>query len=608
MFNVFLPNSDGTYYFDSIADFNAGRANALIYRNAVSGNPIDAAALFQYYTHSLFAQDNLRITDNFQVTVGARYDFLQMSDKPALNPNFVARNGFTNQSTIDGKSILMPRISANWDVNDKIKISFGGGLFSGGYPEVLFATPFYNTGYVDTTVTIVRCAAVTAACPGGFRETSNTPGFTAAVGSAALNGLNGDPNFGYAIPSLVRQYHQGALTPGGAQIPAANEVIVLAPTFEIPGEWKAFISGSWEVWDGWRLNADVVATRAHNAITFVDRRSQPLVVNGVLQRTPDGRPRYDGLSATAAQRAAAGITSTNPGPNRDLVAQNTDEGESWTAAIAVQKSWDFGLDLGFGYATGEITESNSGLRFGTTASSLYRDVPAGFDPAFDLVGRGLEEISNRYKIETGYRKKFFGDNETRITLFGERTTGRPYGFYMQDAAGGRSPVFGVSRNYQMLYVPDLTSYSAGNTNLDFGAVRFANVAERDRFVGYVNQFGIPQNGLLGKYTRRNKDLNRLDLQISQELPSYFKGHKFKIQVDIRNVLNLINNDWGKVSEYFDATKLVSVACADAAGAAVPTTSAACPRYLYSSVPTTISQSTNTQQSLWYAQVSLRYEF
>jgi outer membrane receptor for ferrienterochelin and colicin len=613
VFNVFVPNSRGTYYFDSIADFQAGRASSLTYSNSVTGNAEDAAADFKYWLHSIYAQDAIDVTDDIKVTAGFRYDWIKMEDTPGENPNFVARNKFTNTKTLDGLGIMMPRVSANWNVNDRIKLSAGLGLFSGGQPEVLFATPFYNNGYQIAGSTIRRCVTAAANCTGanGYLEASTssgvTPGFNAAVGSAALDGLNSFAKFGYEIPTLVRQFQEGTLagTPG---INPTNEVIALSPAFRLPAEWKLYFNGSWEVWDGWRLDAQYVATQAQNAVTFVDYRAQPLIVNGQRAVTPDGRPRYDGLTLSATQRAQQGISSTNPGDNRDLIAVNTDKGEAFTAAIGLSKSFQSGVDFAVGYARQNIDESNAGLRFGTTAGSLYNSVPAGMDPARDAYGRGLEEIKNRYKLELGYRKKFFGDNETRVSLFGERTTGRPFGFTMQDAASGRSPVFGVNRAAQLLYVPDLSAASATNS-LQYGNVFFSDAANRDRFIAYVNQFGLKQ-GVLEKYSNRNKDLSRLDLQLSQELPTLIDGHKLKVQVDVRNVLNLIDRDWGKVEEYFDGNTLARVSCVTATGQALTpgVNGATCPAYQYSNVPTSINKSRNISQSLWYAQISLRYEF
>lgn len=228
------------------------------------------------------------------------------------------------------------------------------------------------------------------------------------------------------------------------------------------------------------------------------------------------------------------------------------------------------------------------------------------DPNRDYLGRSVYEIKNRYKAEFSYRKKFFGDNETRVTLFAERQDGRPFGFYMQDRQSGRSQVFGVNRTAQMLYVPDLSG-TGGASGLDFGIVRFATANDLALFRKYVTQFNLP-TGLVKKNSNTNAPVNRLDAQFSQELPTLIDGHKLKLQVDVRNVLNLINRDWGLVSEYGDINTLARVDCADAAGAAVATNVSTCDRYRYSSVPTSVTKTRNTGLSLWYMQVSLRYEF
>ncbi len=592
-FNIFVSQSDGVYYFDSVADFQAGRAGSLLYQNAVTGNPTDAALNYDSWTNSIYFQDTLQITDNLKATAGVRYDWYVLDKKPTLNPNFLARNGYSNQTNIDGLHTIQPRFSIEWKPSTDLSFNAGLGLFAGGTPDVLTGTPYNNTGYLTSNVIIQRVAGDT------FTETTNATGFTQATGAAALNGLNTYGQFGYVVPQAVRTLQQGP--GGGVGILATSEVIALQPTFRLPSQWKAFLGARYRVF-GFNLNADIVATQANDEITYYDAKAQPLVINGQQQYLPDGRIRYDGLANTIA-----GKSSTNLGANRDLIVTNVDKGRGFSYGVQVSRNWDWGGEFALGYGHSDATDMGPGLRFGTTAGSLYGGVPAYMDPNRSYSGRSVDEIDKRYKLELGYRKEFFGDNESRFTLFAERQSGRPFGFTMQDAATGRSQVFGVNQTAQALYVPDF----AGDTNtadLNVGLVTFATQADYDNFKRYVAQFKLPSGQLIQKYSNTNKDINRVDFQYSQELPSIFEGHKFKLVFDVRNLLNLIDRDWGKAQEFSDVNTLTRVACADATGAAIPTTSAACPRYRYSQVLTSVTPTRNNAQSLWYLQVGLRYEF
>ena len=70
----------------------------------------------------------------------------------------------------------------------------------------------------------------------------------------------------------------------------------------------------------------------------------------------------------------------------------------------------------------------------------------------------------------------------------------------------------------------------------------------------------------------------------------------------------MNHDWGRVTEYSDSINLARVQCADANGVAQTAGSVVCSNYRYSNVPTSVTKQVNQQLSLWYAQISLRYEF
>lgn len=601
--NLFVPNSDGVYYFDSIADFQAGRANQLTYSNAPSGDPNDAAANFKYQQNSVYLQDVLDITDALQVTAGVRYDWYKTDDKPILNPFFTARNGFSNQENYDGRSILMPRVAFKYEPDSFYRINGGLGLFSGGIPDVLISTVYSTTGYASAGVTIRRQP------DGSFIELNNTPTFTQAIGAAALNVNTADPRFGYDIPAAVT----GLVTP--SSIPANSEVIALSPNFEIPSAWKLFLSGQvdlpWEITG----SADLVMTETRDTIAYRDLRVRPLLVNGVQQTTPDGRPRYDGLVISDAARAAQGISGTNIPAAADLVVTNEDRGQGYVFGVGIARDF-FSNDLhaSLGYVRQNLEEGTSGLRFGTTSGSLYASQLAAAENAnTDAYGRGYEEVRDRVKLDVSYRHEFIQGAPTRFSLFAETRSGRPFNMTMASAGGGRSTVFGTNRSAYQLYVPDFAADTNPN-DLLVGPVTFANAATRDAFKAAVERFELP-TGVVPKGFNRNPDVNQVDLQISQEIPSFFAGHKFRVVLDLQNVLNLLNNKWGIVEEYGSTgsgqgnNRLVDVACGTAAGVAAGAGSTACDRYIYSNFSSTATSRTiNNDRSLWYAQVSFRYEF
>ena len=603
IFNLFVPNSDGTYYFDSVAAFRAGTANRLIYSNNPSGDPTKAAAEYTYQILAGYLQDTWSITDDLRVSYGLRGETYTVDDKPALNPNFVTRNGFDNQATYDGMSIIMPRASFNWNAPLDIRVSGGVGLFSGGLPDVFLSNAFSTTGVLTVGVDIQRRA------DGTFFDANNSPAFTPAIGAAALNGLVG-PNFGRSVPASVL-----ALL-GGTNPPPNAETNSLAKDLEVPSEWKLNLAVAGEAF-GLRLGADMVYNKVQTGYAFRDLSARRLIINGTQALTPDGRIRYDGLAA--AQRIVPGfaVTSVAPagGNNRDIQMYNPDGdlGNTFVLALSAGKEYDFGLNWSVSYTFQNIDELSNSGRFASTANSLYSATLSSIDPDLPVLGRGQEEIENVVKYSVGWRGNTFGDLETRIDLFGDVRSGRPISFVM-GVGTGRSTVTGLNKGGNLAYIPDfsgtVTSTAAATLLSSDNRVSFDSQATLDSVRAIVTQFGLPQGGIVPRGFSDNDQIHLVDLKLSQQLPGIFKGHKSFLTFDVSNVLNMLNEDWGVVQEFNETQTLFNVVCADAAGVVSPAGTLACNRYRISNPSTIITnpQTRNIDRSRWQIQVGLRYEF
>jgi hypothetical protein len=592
IFNIFVPRSSGQYKFTGatgIANYAARTANSLSYTNAYTNVKEDGAAAFGYDTDSFYVQDEWQATPDFKLEVGVRLDKYSGSDRPNLNTNFTGRYGYTNTSTLDGRNLIMPRIGFNWQWRPETTIYGGWGLFGGGSPNVWISNSFSGDG-----VTVVQ-QNITGAAP--------TP-VALRVGVQNVDGFN--------INQVVLD-NQTLLRGDG-------EVNVLDPNFKIPSQyrWNLGIKHTlpWDI----QWTADLVVSHVKDEVLWKDLR---LVRTGTA---PDGRPRYT---------SRADISPCNPGQTppcnrpsgQDLLLTNTNEGSGTVFATDISKTWRtragrFDAYLGYGYQ--DIKDVNSGTS--STARSNW-DSFAVADPNDPGLETSNYEIQHQFKGLFSWRKNFFGDNETGISVVAERRSGRPFSYTF----GAGTSVFGdprqSARQRALFYVPASATdviYQALCTAANVGpdplnpvvpgctstSVYTSLTPEAAAFGTATEEF-IKSEGLeryRGRIVPRNSGrspwVTTLDMRLSQEIPIWRKTRGV-VTLDIENLANLINNDWGRVSQvsFIYVAPVLDVGGIDAATN----------RYIYrpragSTGPTKPISSLTALNSVWRLQLGLRFEF
>jgi len=668
IYNLFVPQANGLYYFDTPSDLASGRVDQFTYSNAPSGKPDDAAARFKYTLNTLLAQDTFEPMANMTVNYGLRYDFWTMKDLPALNASFTKTYGFNNQKSYDGLSVLEPRAGAKWH-NDTFDASASFGLYTGGLPDVFLGNRFSNTGALSTQFQLRRLLGTTDILEVNSSTTIKSTDPIYATASALLNPSLTDSTFAKGSPALATSLI--------SSFPLLGRVAVtnsLAPNFKMPSDWKLNFSGHWHAPWGTTFGIDGVYSQSQDGLAFKDLRARHLTINGQQQLTPDGRIRYDGLAVAAtvpststtdqknvsiyaARQAAKLDVATyadgtpdydlaNVGGGYDIQAYNpSTRSTATTVALSAMQTFEnlhwFSsqdvLDVSAAI-THQTTNQYGGLpEFATTdccGGSNYGDQFSLEDPNAPTKGKSTFEIRNGYKFNVNFRTSFFKNAPTTFTLFGDIHEGRPLNLYMYDSTSGRGNVFGVVSQNQLAFIPQLTTQTnagvAAPSVLEYDTmsngtnvpVFFANTAggqtKEAAFAAMQNivkTFGLAP-GEFHKGNLRNPDVKRWDLHVAQDIPMPVNGHKLTATMDIFNVGNLLNKKWGTVMEYTGgrgsspATEgAFKVSCGDASGTIQPSTSTVCQSYVIQSVSTSIVTPTvNPDATLYSVMFGLKYSF
>lgn len=142
IYNLFVQNANGSYDFNSLAEFlavaarNDGTVNYRQYTYNQINPGVEPAARFSEANAGLFVNDVWRFNSNLTMNVGFRVDMPLLPDAVPFNQTLLNSFGVRNDHTYDGVKVFQPRFGFNYRAGgDTRAVVRGGiGLFYGRAP------------------------------------------------------------------------------------------------------------------------------------------------------------------------------------------------------------------------------------------------------------------------------------------------------------------------------------------------------------------------------------------------------------------------------------------------------------------------------------------
>ena len=569
VFNLFVFASKGEVTFDSPADLAAQQPSSIFYRNAPSNVAEDAAADWARVLNTAYIQDDWQISSDLLVTLGLRYDWYEQSDAPTYNNTFHNRYGFRNDGNLDEQDLIQPRFGFDWRPTSRWQVTGGVGIYSGGDPAVWVSNGFSNNGL-----------AIGAAFEGD---------------SALLAGFDG-----VNIPAVVQTSNTNSALDGNGEVDA------LDPDYQIPSIFRGALGFKYDAelpkLGDWTFGGDFLYSRTKNPNEWV--------ALGLTQigTAPDGRPiyqGYDGLDPDcpttgpgAAFNAADGDCPLDDRDGDFLLRSSDETPTSYTISAYLQKSLEFGqtglADWTFGYAYTDAEDVNPGTS--SRAVSNYENF-SSVDSNNAPAARSNYSIKHAFTTQLNLEYEFLKDAPTKLTFFGQLNSGRPFSYNFDTPFADGDPstpnLFGTvdaSEDTSVLYVPlendPIVRYGA---NFDVAAFNdFLETSGLDEYRGRV----APRNAFSSDW------FGKVDMRFQQVVPTIL-DQRLTFVVDIRNLTNLINDEWGIYREIgFEYNNpVVDATLDDATG-----------QFVYENFDGPQEQRINVGVSAWQVQFGLRYDF
>jgi outer membrane receptor protein involved in Fe transport len=492
IFNLFGRDQYGYYEFYGINNFRNGTPAVYNLFYPTNGGVETRAAAWTLENAAVFLQDTWTVNPELTVTAGVRVDMPIVGDKPAYNALASNFFGLRNDSTVDGNYLVQPRVSFNWRpemFDRKTQVRGGVGLFQGIAANVWLSNPFSNNNVIQSAIFVNNATAA------GIR-------------------FSADPN-----------NQPGVRPPPGL----GGNVDFVSPDLQLPSAWKASFAVDHELpWYGLVASVETVLTEVEEGIWYVKPN-----LGRATGTAPDGRPYY-WSTVTPGQFTGAASQNTSL-RNRDFgvdstIANPTSKGNGKQLTVSLQGPQNPNWYWNVGYTYTEATEVNT-LTSSQAASNWNNAVRV--DPNANIAEKSVYAIKDRFTATLSYRKPLVADLVSSVGVFYEGRVGKPFTYtFVNDMNGD-------GRVNDPLFVPN-----KGDVTFTGGA------AMENAFFSFLEnnkQLAKYQGGIAAVNGSNAPWVHNVDLRFSQELPVY-GGFKGEVWVDVMNVGNMINKDWGRIEE------------------------------------------------------------
>jgi hypothetical protein len=387
-------------------------------------------------------------------------------------------------------------------------------------------------------------------------------------------------------------------TKKGSVLAQSFDVNAMDPDFKWPQSWTTDLAVEQQL--PWQLRGTLEFLYSKD-INNVFMRNADLVAP--KRNLPDGRPYYGG----------SGSNELNPDFGAGIyVIDNTDEGYSFNVTAQLRKTLGTAATVGLGYS---FTNAKNNLKSTEIASVLWQNQPVRGDPNNPELS--WSEFGQRHRIvgDAVYTKTWSPRFKTQAGAFLEIAEGNRFA-----GAGGNRYSFIYSGDVNgdgtggndLIYIPRNQSDITLASYVDNITKRTVTVAEQwaglDALIRQDEYLSKHRGEISERFGGVNPWYNNLDLRILQDVSLYSSGkkHTLQLSLDLLNVGNLLNSDWG-------VRKVANPSATSPLRLATDTTGA--PRFdangapiLNFTGPTSTFIDDPDLLSRWRAQLGLRYFF
>lgn len=536
--NGYMQGGAGYYVYNSWDDFKndaAPVAFAITHSNRDDLKQVYPS--FQYMQASLYAQDEINFSDYFKLTAGLR---IELPVYPTIEGNenkeylSLAAKGTslegTSTATMPKTGVnFSPRVGFNWDIlrNRSLVLRGGTGIYTGRIPFVWIVSVAGNSNCLQA-----QYIATTDGTKADSDKVNATPDMKL-------------PKFHTNVDEILKDLYGGSFK---AQDLAANKgATILDRNLKMPSTWKTSLALDGRIPGG--IKATLEGIFNYDLTSVYCHKLGQTEADGVqLPGEPDKRKSWksEGIKNSLGDIVAPYYITNTKG--KEL------HGYYYSVTAQLQKEFNFGLSLMAAYTYSNSKSVSDAI--GDQISSAYNTM------TYTRNGSNTPELGystfvspNRFIANVSYRHEEGRRGATTIGLFYEGYNHCYIGGYSYTRYSYTMPnQTGDGGANNLVYIPTKEELASMPFSSDDNRAAYEDFISSDKYLSRHR----------GEYSQRGGAIapwqNRLNLKLTQDInfsTAREKVHTVQVGLDINNVANLLNSNWG-TTDRMDKDNILSL--------------------------------------------------